>query len=366
LQDDNFLYNNVHFKIVFWHIKKANVNEVYMIVLHTIIPKIQVYHKDHSAIYLLLSEDSLKPSFDLFITAFRSRCSLEMPAEIPIVKMSLSTPVVGLKNCEVLWFWFNKIMENRMAWDDDIDLPLPTNWQLSGLRMTALKQLSSRHPEKASLCLSTTTSAANLASISETHQQNNYKIPKKKSFNPTPYNSRVSYHSFMGKEIKYSDDILQALKAFKVVPDKINELLWREEVLEHASASKREIITIINYHNTTIRKILRAFNRLAFNANVEVQQQANKIKSLEQKAAEIILHKRFKKRLKSSRRRHNYQQRRLSNNCNDEELQLFSTQNNEISQQDYEDLDARTISSPMREDGSQSKIKMDKELDKYL
>ena len=75
----------------------------------------------------------------------------------------------------------------------------------------------------------------------------NYKIPKYSnlaSFNPSPvrrlqpYYSRITYHSFVGKEIKYSEDTVKALKAFKIVPEKINELKKGEEILDMKCVGK--------------------------------------------------------------------------------------------------------------------------------
>ena len=161
----------------------------------------------------------------------------------------------------------------------------------------------------------------------------NYKIPKYSnlaSFNPSPvrrlqpYYSRITYHSFVGKEIKYSEDTVKALNAFKIVPEKINELKKGEEILDHAQASKKEVFDMVNdYYHHQIRSIMTLTHRLAFNAGVEIEnlgkqlkQQQDKIKSLEedilereQKARAIILNKRYKKKLKSARRRLNYQRK---------------------------------------------------------
>ena len=153
-----------------------------------------------------------------------------------------------------------------------------------------------------------------------------YKIPRisiprfaPRSFNPSPfqpYSSQVSYHSFVGKEIKYSDDILKACTRLKIVPEKINEM--RKEIL--SLESQASIFDMVNdYQTHQLRSILRSMHRLAFTANYEfeilenqLKQQEEKIKSLEENISEkeaatrkIILNKRNKKKMKSARRRQN-------------------------------------------------------------
>ena len=81
-------------------------------------------------------------------------------------------------------------------------------------------------------------------------------------------------------------------------------------------------------------------HRLAFNAGVEVEnlgkqlkQQQDKIKSLEedilereQKARAIILNKRYKKKLKSARRRLNYQRKQNQDlDCSESVMEINSS-----------------------------------------